>query len=354
MDERENDIFWTAVRERNKNFDGRFVFAVASTGIFCRPGCPGRTPRRENVRFYPDCEAAAEAGFRPCLRCRPTEAASADVASLCEYIREHLDERLSLTKLSEVSGLSPFHLQRKFKEALGITPRQFVEQERLGLFKSAVRTGSSVTSAVYDAGFGSASRVYERTDSHLGMTPKAYRNGGAAQTIHYAMQDTPLGLLLIAATERGICRIRFGESEMELVDSLREEFPRASLAGGEPMLRPHMEEVSKWLVGQTIALDLPLDVRATAFQRRVWDYLQRIPYGTTRTYSDIAADLGQPSATRAVARACATNPVALAVPCHRVVRRDGDLAGYRWGVDRKQSLLAMEREHAQSSSVNAD
>jgi AraC family transcriptional regulator of adaptative response/methylated-DNA-[protein]-cysteine methyltransferase len=267
---------------------------------------------------------------------------------------EHLDEPLPLAKLSEISDLSPFHLQRKFKAILGITPREYVEQQRMERLKTAMRSGLSVTDAVYEAGFGSSSRVYERTAAHLGMTPKAYREGGNLQIIRYAFHSTSIGLLLVAATDKGICSIQFGDSDGDLLKNLQAEFSHATLIADSDRLKPHLESVSEWLAGQSVSLDLPLDVRATVFQRRVWQYLQQIPYGTTRSYSEIAADLGNPNATRAVARACATNPVSLVIPCHRVVRQDGNMAGYRWGIARKESLLKLERGNSQSRRVSMD
>lgn len=333
---------WDAIRQRDKSFDGQFVFGVQTTGVYCRPGCPSRTPQRENVILYPNCQAAEEAGYRACLRCRPKRREPDEVAILCKYIRDHLDEPLPLSRLSEVSGLSPFHLQRKFKAALGITPRQFAEQERLSLLKTEMRKGHSVTEAIYTAGFGSSSRVYERTGAHLGMTPKTYQKGGHAETIYWATQPTQMGLVLVAATGKGICFIELGDSEKELSANLRAEFPGAEIVADAGGLKAHLEQLSGWLTGSHSRLDLPLDVRATAFQRRVWEYLQKIPYGETRTYTEVARDLGAPNAVRAVARACATNPVAIAIPCHRVVRQDGHLAGYRWGLGIKEALLSME------------
>lgn len=338
----ETAALWQAVEQRNRTFDGKFVFAVTSTGVFCRPGCPSRTPRRENVRFFPTCQDAERAGFRACLRCRPAEPLSQDITDMCSYITAHLDESTSLSTLGEEFGMSPFHLQRKFKAALGITPRQFAEQQRMQLLKQGVRRAPSITHAIYDAGFASSSRVYERSASHLGMTPRAYRDGGTSRTIQYAIQPTTVGLLLVGTTEIGICSIQLGECEDALLAGLRSEYPRATLTRDATRLQPHLETLANWLAGQQIPLDLPLDVRATAFQRRVWEYLQRIPYGQTRSYGEIARDLGHPTATRAVARACATNPVALVIPCHRVVKQDGKLAGYRWGIERKKALLVLE------------
>lgn len=336
--------FWQAIRERDKSFEGKFVFAVLTTGVFCRPGCPSRTPKPENVRLFSNCQEAESAGFRPCLRCRPKNASSEDVEAMCAWIREHSDEPITLAKLGGAFQMSEFHLQRKFKAAVGITPRQYAEQQRMQRLKSSLREGGTVTQAIYEAGFGSSSRVYERTSSHLGMTPRAYRNGGKAQNIRYGIWPSAIGLLLVAATDAGICSIQIGDSQEELVRNLRTEFPNAALVAGDADLEPHHAQLADWLAGQRVALDLPLDVQATAFQRSVWNYLRQIPYGLTRTYSEIARDMGTPSATRAIARACATNPVAIAIPCHRVIRQSGEMAGYRWGVDRKRKLLDLEKK----------
>ncbi len=338
---------WSAVLHRDARRDADFVFAVRSTGIYCRPSCPARRPDRHQVVFFREPDAAERHGFRPCRRCRPREAASrlaALVQNAARYIRAHADERIRLGELAAALGCSPGHLQRTFRRATGISPRQFAEALRLRRFKSGVRAGSSVTHSLYDAGFGSSSRLYERSNVQLGMTPATYRRGGEGMRIGYTIARSPLGRLLVAATERGISAVYLGDADAPLRRELREEYPRAEIhpAGGDfsRWVRALLEHLS----GARPKLDLPLDVRATAFQQRVWQELRRIPYGATRTYSQIARALGKPAATRAVARACATNPVSLVVPCHRVIREDGNLAGYRWGLRRKQALLA--REHA--------
>jgi AraC family transcriptional regulator, regulatory protein of adaptative response / methylated-DNA-[protein]-cysteine methyltransferase len=345
-----DDQRWNAVAARDPSHDGRFVFAVSSTGVYCRPSCPARRPRRENVRFFARPEQAEQAGFRACLRCRPrslTGNPQADrVKEICRYIEQHLDEPITLAHLGEVFGQSPFHLQRRFKAALGITPRAYADSCRLRLLKRNLQAGDNVTRAMYDAGYGSSSRLYERTASQLGMTPDKYRRGAIAASIRYTCADSPLGRMLIAATERGVCSIQFAASDDELLEGLKHEFPFAQRKrddGGlqswvsallHQMREPHSDG----------SLSLPLDIRATAFQRRVWAHLQSIPFGGTESYSEVAKAIGEPRAARAVARACATNPVAVAIPCHRVVREDGDMGGYRWGIERKEALLRMEKE----------
>ena len=353
-----DDQRWDAVVARNAARDGEFVFAVSSTGVYCRPSCPSRRPRRENVQFFLTPERAEHAGYRACLRCRPKSLSGntqSDTAkAICRYIEQHLDEPLTLDRLGKEFHQSPFHLQRRFKEVLGITPREYADSCRLRLLKRNLQAGDSVTRAMYDAGYGSSSRLYEKTASQLGMTPDKYRRGAIAATIRYTCADSPLGRMLIAATERGICAIQFARTDGELVEGLKREFPFAGRKPDDAGLRSwvgallqHMrgkdKDRSKNKAGDS---SLPLDIRATAFQRRVWTYLQAIPFGSTQSYSQVAKGIGQPTAARAVARACATNPVAVAIPCHRVVREDGTMGGYRWGIERKKALL--ELEHAQS------
>jgi AraC family transcriptional regulator of adaptative response/methylated-DNA-[protein]-cysteine methyltransferase len=327
-------------------FDGLFVYAVRSTGIYCRPTCPSRRPRREQVEFFDACDAAEAAGFRPCRRCHPRDVAHEIAATdtACRYIEAHLDESLTLTRLGEACGMSPYHLQRLFKRVTGLTPRQYIEERRLGQLKARLRDGSDVTTALYDSGFGSSSRLYERGSLRLGMTPKTYGQGGAGTLIHYAIVATALGRLLVATTERGVCAVCLGDDDEELLAALRAEYPAAELERGEPAANGWVEAVAAFIEGQEIPAELPLDVRATAFQRRVWAFLRTIPRGETRSYHEVAAGIDQPTAARAVAQACAHNPVALIVPCHRVVRSDGTPGGYRWGAERKLALLARERE----------
>ena len=342
MQSAEEQLYWEAVKRRDLSMDGKFVYAVLSTHVFCRPGCPSRRPRRDRVQFFTDPEDAKQAGFHACLRCRPLEPRPQQIQAVCRYIEKHVDEPLSLSKLGELAGLSPFHLQRKFKAALGITPREYAETCRLKEFKHSVKNGASVTEAIYDAGFGSNSRLYERSQAQLGMQPLAYKQGGPALLIRYTIEYTPIGYMLIGATDIGICSIQFGDTEDGLLAGLKREFPKAELKRDELLLYPHAEQMLAWLRGKRVAIDLPLDIRATAFQRLVWKYLQSIPYGTTESYGEIAKAIGKPAASRAVARACAANPVAVAIPCHRVVQSTGNPGGYKWGAERKQELLRLE------------
>ncbi len=343
----QSETQWRQVMERDARQDGRFVFAVRTTGIYCRPSCPSRRPRRDSVEFFDGPQQAERAGYRACLRCKPTEISSQARSAL--KARQLLDEAegtITLAELSKRVGISPFHLQRLFKRATGLSPREYQSARRMQHFKHGLRKGDDVTTAIYDAGFGSPSRLYERASQQLGMTPGAYRRAGKGMTIRYAIVPSPLGRLLVAATPRGLCAVRFGESAVDLERGLREEFHAADIHRDDAALRPYVESLLSSLRGERITLDLPLDVRATAFQKKVWDALREIPPGETRSYSDVARTIGDPKAVRAVATACAHNPVALAVPCHRVVRSDGELAGYRWGIDRKKKLL--ERERRQS------
>lgn len=345
--EQDDEKLWEAVLARNAALDGEFVFAVSTTGVYCKPSCAARRPRRENVRFFRAPEAAERAGYRACLRCRPRSLSGnreADaVRAICRYIEQHLDEPLTLTHLGKEFRQSPSYLQRRFKAALGIAPREYADSCRLRMLKRNLQAGDSVTRAMYEAGYGSSSRLYERTASQLGMTPDKYRRGAIAATIRYSCADSPLGRMLVAATDKGICAIQFARTDAELIEELKREFPFAirKLDGGG--LQSRVEALLRHMQGRDLDSSLPLDIRATAFQRRVWSYLQSIPFGETRSYSDVAKAIGRPHACRAVARACATNPVAVAIPCHRVVREDGDMGGYRWGVQRKRKLLSLEQ-----------
>jgi AraC family transcriptional regulator, regulatory protein of adaptative response / methylated-DNA-[protein]-cysteine methyltransferase len=330
---------------RDARQDGRFVFAVRTTGIYCRPSCPSRRPRRDSVEFFTNPNEAERAGYRACLRCKPTQVSSQAqyVARACQLL-DHAEAVVTLHDLSQRVGLSPFHLQRLFKRATGLSPREYQSARRMQHVKAGLRKGDDVTTALYDAGFGSPSRLYERAPQQLGMTPGEYRRGGEGASITFAIAPTPLGRLLVAATERGLCAVRFGESATELERGLREEFHAASLHRDDAAMQKDVEPLLASIRGENTTIDLPLDVRATAFQMKVWEQLRRIPRGETRSYRDIANEIGQPAAVRAVARACATNPVALAVPCHRVVRTNGEISGYRWGVERKRKLLQQEQK----------
>jgi len=338
---------WEAVVRRDAKQDGKFVFAVSTTGVYCRPSCAARRPRRENVRFFLTPDLAERGGYRACLRCKPksiTGDTQADlVKAICRFIEQHIDEPVTLSRLAREFGQSAFHLQRRFKAVLGITPREYADSCRLRLLKRNLQAGDSVTRAMYDAGYGSSSRLYEKTASQLGMTPDKYRRGAVAASIRYTCADSPLGRMLIAATDKGICSIQFARSDAELIEGLRREFPFATRKVDDGGLRLWAVSLLNHMRGKDLNAALPLDIRATAFQRRVWAYLQSIPFGSTQSYSEVAKGIGHPSATRAVARACATNPVAVEIPCHRVVREDGSMGGYRWGIERKKTLLEMEQ-----------
>ncbi len=347
----DEQIWWEAVLTKDARMDGEFFYAVTSTGVYCRPSCPSRLPRRANVQFFRDADAAERAGYRACRRCRPRVDQMAPLERMRRYIEAHAGERLRLEDLAGKAGLSASYFQRKFKAAFRLSPFEYAEACRTEKLKSSLRNGASVTEAIYDAGYGSSSRVYERSDSSLGMTPAEYRAGGSGTCIDYATASSPLGRLLVAATERGVCAIRFGESDEELVDGLQSEFPAALLKRSKAAVGRWLDAVLHHLRGPEHPLELPLDIRATVFQRKVWEYLRRIPAGATESYSEVAAGIGKPRAVRAVARACATNPVAVAIPCHRVMRSGGEMGGYRWGVERKESLLERERRRTKVSAA---
>ena len=337
------DECWQAVLNRDRRFDGRFVTAVKTTQIFCRPSCPARHPHRKNVDFYPTNEAAIAAGYRPCRRCRPDEVDSqvAMVKQACEYIEAHLDNAPTLEELGAELHVSPFHLQRVFKREIGVSPRQYAESQRLARFKEGLREGESVTRALYDAGYNSSSRLYP---GQLGMKPSEYRKRGKGMNIQYTVASCSLGYLLVGSTERGVCAVTIGDSPELVVDALREEYPAAQITAATDTLNVPVNAILRYLDGDKTRIDLPLDIQATAFQHRVWEALREIPYGMTRTYTEIAHEIGNPDAVRAVANACAANHVALIVPCHRVVRGDGSLGGYKWGMERKRTLLEQEHE----------
>ena len=335
---------WRIVLARDRRYDGAFVYAVRSTGIYCRPSCPSRRPRRELVSFYPEPAAAERAGYRPCRRCRPgaPDPAIGLVRRACALIDARPDEPWSHDTLARAVRARPRPLTRAFQRVLGVTPRQYRDARRLERLKSHLKDRKRVSTALYDAGYSGTSRLYERSDAQLGMTPATYAKGGAGMRIAFAVAPSPLGQLLVAGTERGICRIALGDDAPALERGLRAEFPAAAVVRDAAGLSDAVHALTRHLEGREPDLDLPLDVRATAFQRRVWDALRKIPYGQTRSYSQVARAVGRPRAVRAVAQACATNPVAIVVPCHRVVRENGELGGYRWGVKRKQQLLEQE------------
>lgn len=346
------DAMWTALQNKDTAYDGRFCYGVLSTGIFCRPSCPARLPLRQHVRFYAQPSQAQAAGFRPCKRCRPVSAEPAldqlaPFQTVCRYIEAHPDESLSLETLSQLAGLSPGHFQRRFKAVIGVSPRQYQENCRFNQFKQSLKSGSDVTTATYAAGFGSGSRVYEKLDTRLGMTPGQYRSGGKGLTIAYASADTVAGRLMMGATDRGLCFLQFGANDAELHVSLQHEYPEASLIPMPPASQPQFEQwmqaLNAHLQGEQPSLTLPQDLQGTAFQLRVWHYLQSIPYGEVQSYTEVAVGIGQPKAARAVASACAANKLAILVPCHRVIRGNGELGGYRWGLERKRTLIDQER-----------
>jgi AraC family transcriptional regulator of adaptative response/methylated-DNA-[protein]-cysteine methyltransferase len=341
-----DDERWQAVQRRDAAFDGKFVFAVRTTGVFCRPSCASRPAKRENVSFFSAIAEAEKAGFRACKRCRPDKLGASDpqmeaVKRACERI-ERAEETPKLAELAASAGLSPYHFHRVFKAITGVTPKAYAAETRARRAADKLRTAETVTEAIYDAGFNSSSRFYENTDARLGMTPGAVRRGGAGTVIRFAVGEASLGAVLVAATDKGVCAILLGDDPEALVRDLQDRFPQAEFEGGNPKFERMVAAVVGLVEAPGQRLDLPLDIRGTAFQQRVWAALQAIPSGKTATYADIARVIGQPKAVRAVAQACAANALAVAIPCHRVVRTDGALSGYRWGVARKRTLLARE------------
>lgn len=344
-----DDARWRAVVNRDRASDGAFVVAVSSTGIYCRPFCPSRRPLRKNVAFFDRAAEAEAAGYRACLRCRPEKNSpyprhEDKVLAACRYIEERAGRIPTLANIAAEIGMSPFYFQRIFKKTLGVTPRQYADAHRVRRLKNKLQQGEGVAPALYDAGYGSSSRLYEKAPGQLGMTPAAYGKGGEGEVIRYTVPKTSLGRILLAGTLRGICRVSMGATISALARDLHEEFPNAALVRDDKGLKSWVRALLEYLNGRRTLLDIPTDIQATAFQRRVWETLQRIPRGETRSYSEIAKALGNPDATRAVARACATNPVSLVVPCHRVVHKDGSISGYRWGKERKRKLLEMEKK----------
>jgi AraC family transcriptional regulator of adaptative response/methylated-DNA-[protein]-cysteine methyltransferase len=367
---------WQQVLERDASADGQFFYAVKSTKVYCRPSCPSRRPTRKNVSFFPTAAAAEQAGFRACKRCEPDLATprpdpqAAVIAAATEYLAEHATERTRLADLAKATGVGRLTILRGFRRVLGVSPGEFAKAQRVARFKDALRpetprpdnhsakrpasdkpapiakaAARRITDAIYDAGFGSSSRLYESSRDSLGMTPRTMREGGAGLVIRYATAPSPLGRMLVAATPTGICAIAFGGDDAELTADLRQRFNKAQLVpakGNTGWLADAVAFVASQTTEHPLAATFPLDVRATAFQQRVWKALQQIPRGQTRSYSELARELGKPTAARAVAAACGANPVAIAVPCHRVVGQNGSLTGYRWGIDRKRKLLAAE------------
>lgn len=346
-----NRVRWEAVVRRNDAHDGRFVYAVSTTGVYCRPSCPSRRARREHVEFFDTADAAEGAGYRPCRRCTPREPATRIQQAVMRaraYLDAHVETGATLTQLAQVAGCSPHHLQRAFTRAIGMSPKHYVAALRADRLKGYLRSESTVTRAMFEAGYGSSSRVYDDAPRRLGMTPAAYRNGGRGVTIRYATTATRVGRLLVAASPKGVCAAMLGDSDVQLARTLADEFPNAERGAVDLALREHrdlrgwMDAIAQHIEGDPAVLEIPRDVPGTDFQQRVWTQLRAIPFGETRSYGQVARAIGAPGATRAVANACAANRVAVVVPCHRVVRGDGEPGGYRWGNERKRKLLSGE------------
>lgn len=342
----ETEIYWKAVQNNDAKFNGAFVYAVDSTKIYCKPSCSSKLPKRENVQFFTSTEKAEASGFRSCLRCQPkNEKAHPQIEIVlraCGIIE--IAEQISLDNLSAELDLSPAYLQKTFKEIIGVSPKKYAEIKRLEKFKSEIKNGSDVTGAMYDAGFGSSSRLYENVAEKIGMTPKTYAKKGKNMKIDFTITDCDLGKLLVARTEKGVCAVTFGDDDQSLTENLHQEYANAEIGRDEKNLKEYVKAILANLEGANKTLDLPLDLQATAFQMRVWDVLRKIPYGETVSYQDVAEKLGNKNAVRAVATACASNRVALVIPCHRVVRNNGELSGYRWGVERKKQILDKEKQ----------
>jgi AraC family transcriptional regulator of adaptative response/methylated-DNA-[protein]-cysteine methyltransferase len=337
---------WAALVRRDRSADGMFYYSVRTTGVYCRPSCAARLARRENVRFHSTCEEAEQAGFRPCQRCRPNEPALTEqravaVAKACRLI-ETADESPNLDALAEAAGMSRFHFHRVFKAITGVTPKAYAAAHRAQRVREELSRSDTVTEAIYGAGFNSSGRFYATASDMLGMTPTDFRSGGHGASIRFAVGESSLGSILVATTQKGVCAILLGDDPDALMRDLQDRFPKARLIGGDQGFEQLVAKVVGFVEAPALGLDLPLDVRGTAFQQRVWQALREIPAGSTVTYTEIAARLGAPKAVRAVAQACASNAIAVAIPCHRVVRTDGALAGYRWGVKRKRALLDRE------------
>jgi AraC family transcriptional regulator of adaptative response/methylated-DNA-[protein]-cysteine methyltransferase len=352
---------WKAVQRRDQSYDYKFVYAVLSTGIYCKPSCPSRRPGKEKVVFFSDFSSAEKAGFKPCKRCKPAEAAGLSqarlVEQLCNYIKTNSDRKLTLKILSEEMGVSSFYLQRTFKRITGVTPRQYAETSRLNHLKTSLKNGKSVRRSAYDAGYNSMSSLYSRPEGKLGMQPGVYKRGGEGMRISYAITDCSLGRLLVAWTEYGVCSVGLDDSEGKLLQALLKEYPRADVQKCQNQVAEWTRAIVKYIDGEETSrsfVGIPLDIKATTFQRRVWKELQSIPYGSTISYGEIGEKLANPKGARAVANACASNPIAIVIPCHRVTRKDGRLGGYRWGAERKKLLLEMEKALISQNEPNQD
>ncbi|MFD1197815.1 bifunctional DNA-binding transcriptional regulator/O6-methylguanine-DNA methyltransferase Ada [Brucella gallinifaecis] len=344
---------WRQVLSRDKGADGQFVYAVRTTGIYCRPSCPSRRGKRENVEFFNRCEEAEQAGFRPCMRCRPHLDATLDaqdnaryanmVSAACRFI-ENADSVPSLEEIAQAAGASPAHFHRIFKNFTGLTPKAYADAHRAEKMRAVLKDNARITDAIYEAGYNSSSRFYEASDRILGMNPKAFKSGGENEIIHFAIGQSALGAVLVAVSGKGVCAILMGDDPQELIIDLERRFSKAQLVGADRDFEDHIAQAIGFVENPAIGFNLPLDLRGTAFQQRVWQALREIPYGKTISYSELSAKMGLPKSARAVAQACGANKIAVAIPCHRVVRHDGGLSGYRWGIERKRELLEKERQ----------
>lgn len=340
-----NEIYWQAIQSNDTRFNGAFFYGVNSTGIYCKPSCSSKLPKRENVQFFDNFAVAEKKGFRACLRCQPKSETMNPQAKIIIRVCEmpETEEQISLAELSAELNLSATYLQKLFKEIVGVSPKKYAEMKRLEKFKGELQKGNDVTNAMYEAGFNSSSRLYENVAERLGMTPKVYAEKGKNMKIEYTITDCDLGKLLVARTAKGVCAVTFGNDEKVLTENLFIEYAKAEIVENKTNLREFVEAITANLEGTNKTLELPLDLQATAFQMRVWEVLRKIPYGETVSYSAVAEKIGNKNAVRAVATACASNRVALVIPCHRVVGKSGDLSGYRWGIERKKAILEKEK-----------
>jgi AraC family transcriptional regulator, regulatory protein of adaptative response / methylated-DNA-[protein]-cysteine methyltransferase len=341
-----NEIYWNAVKTKDKRFDGIFFTCVKTTKIFCRPICTARLPKKENIEFCGDWQTAENKGFRACLRCKPKSEVFINpqiekIIKACEILET--EDEITLEIIGERLKLNPNHLQKIFKELIGVSPKKYAENLRLKKFKTEIKNGNDVVSSIYEAGYGSSRSLYENVSNKLGMTPKVYQKGGKGMKINYAVADCNLGKMLVARTEKGVCSVTFGDTREFLQEKLIAEFPNAEITGNNGELKEFVEEILRHLAGKNKLIDLPLDLQATAFQMQVWELLRKIPFGETLSYKQVAEKLGNPKAVRAVARACATNRIAVVIPCHRVIGTNGSLSGYRWGIERKAKLIENEK-----------
>ncbi len=351
-------VAWQAIETRDRRYDGKFVFGSLSTHIYCRPSCPSRRPKRERALLFSGPRDAESAGFRPCKRCKPDDDNAVNprsklIRDACSYLEGHRADLVTLNELARALGSSPFYLQRVFRKALGVSPKEYSERLQLMNAKALLKDGQSIRRSTYSSGHNSTGWLYTHGQAKLGMRPGEYKDGGSGKTITYAIATCSLGRLLVGSTEKGVCSVIMGGSEEEVKQYLSLEFPEAVLTRGDDGLSLYLDRILEYVdgEGESSLSDLPLDIRASSFQLRVWKELQRIPYGSTNTYTEIAQRIGSPVAVRAVASGCANNPVALVVPCHRVIRKDGTLGGYRWGLERKAALLAKESERANASRL---